>query len=240
MAEPETPTRTPITPLPHAWRAAYAVSSLQQAHALFTECWPDAPQEHIEAIAAAIRWAESHTPAGGEPGQFWTTSVPESAAPRTFATYAPQKRSLFRPAEVHFGVSHASTFGRTVSFSDGPSLVKPVHSSPQPNTGEPDPDGLPPSELLDAQDAEEESMQRTYPGEYVAYRDVWEPPLLRREVVAHAPGLRAVLDAFEHIPTRERELIEVTYCDPVSPHSESQIGGGENPSSEPAVPPRAK
>jgi hypothetical protein len=70
-----------------------------------------------------------------------------------------------------------------------------------------------PPERLDAEQREYERMNQTYPGEYVAYRDAWEPPVFRREVVAHGPTYKAVFDVLDQLPAAEREQFTVTYCD---------------------------
>lgn len=56
----------------------------------------------------------------------------------------------------------------------------------------------------------------TYPGEYVAYRDVWDGlTFVRREVLAHAPDLKDYFAQLEGYPDAEKEDIRVTYCEPL-------------------------
>lgn len=56
----------------------------------------------------------------------------------------------------------------------------------------------------------------TYPGEYVAYRDVWDgPAFVRREVLAHAADIGDYWDQLAGYPDAEKRGMKVTYCEPL-------------------------
>lgn len=55
----------------------------------------------------------------------------------------------------------------------------------------------------------------TYPGQYVAYRDIWDGGVfVRREVLAHDPDLGVFHDRLAGYPEAEVAAVEVTYCEP--------------------------
>jgi hypothetical protein len=83
-----------------------------------------------------------------------------------------------------------------------------------------------PPELRDARRNEDQALQMNYPGEYVAYQDFWEPPVLRREVLAHDRSLKAVHDALAGLSDRELDSVEVAYCD--EPGDPGSFRGGYN------------
>ena len=98
-----------------------------------------------------------------------------------------------------------------------------------------------PPELLDARRNEDRVLRENYAGEYVAYRDIWEPPVLRREVLAHATSLKEVHAALAHLADSQLDLIRVTYCDTPEPVAGFR-GGYDNPTLLPlkTEPPRSR
>ena len=98
-----------------------------------------------------------------------------------------------------------------------------------------------PLALQEACRNEDQTLRQDYPGEYVAYRDVWEPPVLRREVLAHAGSLKAVHAALSHLPEAALNLVRVTYCDDPA-QSVGFRGGYDNPTLQPvkSEPPRSR
>jgi|GEM_PF-4569423 len=70
-----------------------------------------------------------------------------------------------------------------------------------------------PPTLQIARRNEDAAIRKKYPGEYVAYKDEWEAPILRREIIAHDRSLKIVHAALAHLSEAELTLVRVTYCD---------------------------
>lgn len=74
----------------------------------------------------------------------------------------------------------------------------------------------PPPEEERKVEEQDRLLADTYPGEYVAYRDVWDGlTFVRREVLAHAADIGDYWAQLDGYPDAEVETMRVTYYDPL-------------------------
>ncbi|MBX9626369.1 MAG: hypothetical protein K2X82_21395 [Gemmataceae bacterium] len=100
------------------------------------------------------------------------------------------------------GATGADEAKSTADFLDA---VREVLTRPRPS----------PAERQKVRD-QDRLLHDTYPGEYVAYRDIWDGrTFVRREVLAHSPDLKDYFAQLGGYSDADKGDIRVTYCEPL-------------------------
>ena len=86
----------------------------------------------------------------------------------------------------------------------------------------------------DAEDAAWAELQAQYSGELVAYWDRWNGITMTRQVLAHGPNYRDVMEQLASRPGDEQNEITVAYIEPVNAPFCTRLQTGEMKTTAPA------